>query len=234
MEKAGALETRYTAYRSLFRVKTVLYQIGDIRLWMPIDRDLILLWLQAFLLFWVFYHVIPILAWFSPFGPALTLSLGPAGLAYILHKLDPAGKSTSAYLRDILRYLLNKKYFRRFERISPPHTRRMVHWPLTVRRYHVVDVATGIRIKFFMTESLDGTLEPGSVLRVYPPSKLHWYERTHRFSLVPLPAHVHTNVDDIRSKHRRGWWMWTMTAPADITLHASDAAAHLHKRSGDG
>lgn len=227
-------ETRYAAYRSLFRVKTVLYQIGDIRLWMPIDRDLILLWVQTFTLFLVFYYVIPVLAWVSPFGPAITLSVGPAGLAYLLHKLDPAGKSTSMYLRDILRYLVGKKYVRRFERISPPRPKRTVHWVIRGRRVHRVDVDNGMCIKFFLAESLQGTLEPRSVLRVYPPSKIRWHAPTHRFSLTPLPPHRERKAEDIRSTRRGRAWSWTVTAPADITVQATSAKARLHQRRGVG
>ncbi|MHB1954412.1 TcpE family conjugal transfer membrane protein [Alicyclobacillus sp. ALC3] len=225
-------ETRYAAYRSLFRVKTVLYQIGDIRLWMPIDRDLILLWVQTFAFFLLFYYVIPVLAWVSPFGPALSLSVGPAGLAYLLHKLDPAGKSTSMYLRDILRYLISKKYVRRFERISPPRSKRTVNWSIRGRRVHRIDVENEFCIKFFMAEPLQGTLQPGSVLRVYPPSKIRWHARVHRFSLTPLPSRRHASVEDIRATRRGRTWFWTVTTPADITVQAASAKARLHQRRG--
>lgn len=227
-------ETRYAAYRSLFRVKTVLYQIGDIRLWMPIDRDLILLWVQTFVLFLVLYYVIPILAWISPLGPALTLSIGPAGLAYLLHKLDPAGKSTSTFLRDILRYVLGKKYVRRFERISPPRLKRTIHWTIRGRRVHRVDVASELCIKFFMPESLRGILQPGSILRVYPPSKIRWHARVHRFSLTPLPPHRERKAEDIRSTRRGRTWSWAVMAPADITVQAGSAKAGLHQRRDVG
>lgn len=201
---------------------------------MPIDRDLILLWLQTFLLFLMLYYVIPILKWISPFGPALTLTVGPAGLAYILHKLDPAGKSTSAYLRDILRFLFNKKYFRRFERISPPKARHPIQWTLSARKYHVVDLTDGVRIRFFFAESLVGTLMPGSILRVYPRSKLRWHSHSHHFSVTPLPANARVKMEDIQSKHSRRWWTWTVSAPADITLHDVDATARVHRRRGAG
>ena len=227
---ADPRQTFYHAYRSLFKVKTVLYQIGDVRLWMPIDQDLILLWLQIFLVFVLLYYVIPILKWISPFGPALTLSVGPAALAYTLHKLDPAGKSTSAYLRDILRFLLRKKLIRRFESISPPRTRRKIHWSLKARRYHTLRLADGRVIRFFLTEPLEGTLEPGSVLRVYPKAKLRWNKRSHRFSLAPIPEKKALGIKDVRTKQTRRFWEWTVSSPADLTLGASNASIHPHAR----
>lgn len=222
----------YHAYPSLFKVKTVLYQIGDVRLWMPIDQDLILLWLQLFVLFVVFYVVIPILPWISPFGPALTLSVGPAALAYTLHKLDPAGKSTSAYLRGVLSFLVRKKHIRRFERMALPRARRTLRWSLSARRYHTVDLADGCLIRFFLTESLSGYLKPGSTLRVYPKARLRWHNRTHRFSLTPLPNDL-MHHEDIWTRRRKRVWSWTVTAPADLTLTASDASIQAHRRRGD-
>lgn len=222
----------YHTYRSLFKVKTVLYQIGDVRLWMPIDQDLILLWLQMFLVFVVFYYVIPILKWISPFGPALTLSVGPAAFAYIAHKLDPAGKSTSAYLRGILLFLVRKKHIRRFERIALPRTRRTLHWSMFARRYHTVDLSDGLHIRFFLAESLGGQLEPGSILRVYPKARLHWHRRTHHFSLTPLPDKRTLHIDDVRARRGKRVWAWTVTTPADLTLTASDASVLPHSRRG--
>lgn len=220
----------YHAYRSLFKVKTVLYQIGDVRLWTPIDQDLILLWLQILLVFGLFYYVIPLLKWISPFPPALTLSVGPAALAYMLHKLDPAGKSTSAYLRDILRFLLRKKLIRRFESISPPRTLRQIHWSLKARRYHTLRLADGRVIRFFLTEPLEGTLEPGSVLRVYSKAKLRWHKRSHRFSLSPISEKKALGIEDVRTKQTRRFWEWTVSAPADLTLTASEASIHPYAR----
>lgn len=234
MAEPRAGQTFYHAYRSLFKVKTVLYQIGDVRLWMPIDQDLILLWLQIFLVFVLFYYVIPILKWISPFGPALTLSVGPAALAYIAHKLDPAGKSSSAYLRGILRFLVRKKYIRRFERMALPRARRTLHWSLSARRYHTVDLADGCRIRFFLTESLDGQLQPGSTLRVYPKARLRWYRRTHHFILTPLPDKRALHIDDVRTKRGKRVWAWTVTAPADLTLTASDASIQTHPGRRNG
>ncbi|WP_179123019.1 TcpE family conjugal transfer membrane protein [Ferroacidibacillus organovorans] len=223
-------QTFYHAYRSLFNVKTVLYQIGDVRLWMPIDQDLILLWLQIFLVFVLFYYVIPILKWISPFRPALTLSVGPAGLAYTLHKLDPAGKSTSAYLLDVLRFFLRKKHTRRFEPISPPRTRRKIHWSLKARRYHTLHLEDRRDIRFFLTEPLEGTVEPGTLLRVYPKAKLRWQKRSHRFSLAPIPEKTALGIKDVRTKETRRFWEWTVSAPADLTLTASDASVHPHAK----
>jgi len=234
MTEPRAGQAFYHAYRSLFKVKTVLYQIGDVRLWMPIDQDLILLWLQIFLVFIVFYYVIPILKWISPFGPALTLSVGPAALAYTLHKLDPAGKSTSAYLRGILLFLVRKKHIRRFERMALPRARRVLCWSLSARRYHTVDLADRCRIRFFLAEPLDGQLEPGATLRVYPKARLRWHKRTHRFSLTPLPDKRLLHIDDVRTKRGKRIWVWTVTAPADLTLTASDASVQTHPRRGDG
>lgn len=230
MTHPRAGQTFYHAYRSLFKVKTVLYQIGDVRLWMPIDQDLIVLWLQIFLVFVLLYYVIPILKWISPFGPALTLSVGPTALAYTLHKLDPAGKSTSAYLRDVLRFLLRKKHSRRFERISPPRARRNIHWSLKARRYHTLRLVDGRDIRFFLTEPLEGTVEPGSALRVYPKAKLRWHKRSHRFSLSPVSEKKALGIEDVRTRQRRRFWEWTVSSPADLTLTASDASIHPHAR----
>ncbi|KYP79870.1 TcpE family conjugal transfer membrane protein [Ferroacidibacillus organovorans] len=226
--------TVYHAYRSLFKMKTVLYQIGDVRLWMPIDQDLILLWLQVFLLFLAFYYVIPILAWISPVGPALTLSVGPAALAYTLHKLDPAGKSTSAYLRDILRFLVRKKHIRRFETVSLPRPRRSLKWSMFARRYHTLDLADGCRLRFFFTEALDGKLEPGSTLRVYPKARLRLHTRTHRFALTPLSEKRTLRFEEVQTKKGKRVWEWTVTEPADLTLTASDASVRPHTRRGSG
>lgn len=226
--------TFYHSYRSLFRVKTVLYQIGDVRLWMPIDQDLILLWLQTFLLFTVFYYVVPILAWISPLGPALTLGIGPAALAYALHKLDPAGKSTSAYLRDILLFILRKKHIRRFERISLPRLRRRLKWSITARRYQTVDLADNQKIRLFLAESIDGDLQPGSTLRIYPKAKLRWHSRTHRFSLTLLPDKYKLRADDVRTRHRGQMWEWTVTSPVDLTPNTSVASVQPHEGRGVG
>ena len=234
MAEPRAGQAFYHAYRSLFKVNTVLYQIGDIRLWMPIDQDLILLWLQIFLVFVVFYSVIPILAWVSPFGPAITLGVGPAALAYIAHKLDPAGKSTSAYLRDIVRFLVRKKHIRRFERISLPRAHRTLRWSLSARRYHTVDLKDGHHIRFFLAEPLDGWLEPGSTLRVYPKATLRWHRRTHRFSLAILPGKRARRIEEVRIKRGKRMWEWTVTEPADLTLTASDASVETHRRRGTG
>ncbi|MFD1674791.1 TcpE family conjugal transfer membrane protein [Alicyclobacillus fodiniaquatilis] len=224
----------YHAYRSLFKMKTVLYQIGDIRLWMPIDQDLILLWLQVFLLFLLFYYVIPLLRWISPVGPALTLSVGPAALAYTLHKLDPAGKSTSAYLRDILRFLIRKKTVRRFEYVSLPRARRTIKWSLSGRRYQTVDLPDGQRLRFFYAEAIAGRLQPGTTLRVYPKARLRWHTHSQRFTLTPLTDKQALRYQEVRTRRKRSTWEWAITEPADLTLTAADASVRTHTRRGTG
>lgn len=131
------------SYRALYRVRPLIYHIGDIRLWVPIRQDGIVLWIVYLFLFFFFCYLFPILAWIIPLDRTMTMAIGPIVAAYYTVKLDPAGKTAPKYLQDILHFLVRPKWIVRWQAIRQPGGKRKIHFWGRCRPYEIVPAKEG-------------------------------------------------------------------------------------------
>lgn len=121
-------EDKAESYRALYRVRPLIYHIGDIRLWVPIRQDGIILWFAYLFIFFVFCYILPVFSWILPLDPALTMLVGPVAAAYYSVKMDPAGKTVPRFLLDIGQFLLRAKWTVRWEAIRHPSGKKKIRF----------------------------------------------------------------------------------------------------------
>jgi len=181
------------SYRALYRVRPLIYHIGDIRLWMPIRQDAVVLWLVYIAVFFVFCYVMPILAWLLPFDRVITMIAGPVAAAYYTVKLDPAGKTAPRYLRDVLQFIVRPKWIVRWQRIRQPGGRSAIRFAGYCRPYERTMLENGEEEWHGGKQEIRGTVKHMTSLHVPQHLRFCWRGRTGRLVLLPLrrmPRHT--------------------------------------------
>jgi len=176
------------SYRALYRVRPLIYHVGDIRLWVPIRQDGIVLWFVYLFLFFILCYIFPILAWVIPLDRTIIMIAGPIAAAYYTVKLDPAGKSVPRYLQDILHFLMRPKCFVRWQAIRHPSGRHKIHFIGTCRMVDLYSQKEGGKEWRGNVGILRGTVESLQSLRL-PPSVRVWSRRG-RLTLEPAKGKI--------------------------------------------
>lgn len=158
------------SYRALYRVRPLMYHVGDIRLWVPIRQDGIVLWFVYLFLFFVLCYLFPILSWVIPLERTVIMVIGPIAAAYYTVKLDPAGKSVPKYLLDMVHFLVRPKWFVRWQAIRHPGGKGKIHFIGICRPYDIFsrkgggeEWCGGLGVLHGKIESLQSLLLPKSV-----------------------------------------------------------------------
>lgn len=173
------------SYRALYRVRPLIYHIGDIRLWVPIRQDGIVLWFVYLFLFFIFCYIIPILVWIIPLDRTVTMVIGPIFAAYYTVKLDPAGKTVPRYLQDMIHFLIRPKWFVRWQAIRQPCGKRKIHFIGRCRPYDVTRIQGGgeeWRGRFGM---LRGKVKGLKTLSLPAAVQVRWNGRTDTLQIFP-------------------------------------------------
>ncbi|THF74367.1 TcpE family conjugal transfer membrane protein [Cohnella fermenti] len=182
MDEAEKVES----YRALYRVRPLIYHIGDIRLWMPIRQDAVVLWLVYIVVFFVFCYVFPVLAWVLPFDRVITMIAGPIAAAYYTVKLDPAGKTVPRYLQDVLQFIVRPKWIVRWQRIRQPRGRSAICFAGYCRPYERIALKDGEEEWRGGKREISGTVQRLTSLQLPRHLRFFWQGRTGRLTLTPL------------------------------------------------
>ncbi|MBB6732776.1 TcpE family conjugal transfer membrane protein [Cohnella zeiphila] len=174
------------SYRALYRVRPLIYHIGDIRLWMPIRQDGIIMWLVYVFIFFVFCYIIPVLAWVLPFDRTITIVIGPIVAAYYTVKLDPAGKTVPRYLRDILHFLVRPKWYVRWQAIRQTGARRKIHFSGSCRPYVRLTAPNGEEQWFGGKGLIGGKVKGLRSLGLPDKVRVQWHGTSGRLLIVPV------------------------------------------------
>mgnify|MGYP000745877202 CR=1 FL=1 len=174
------------SYRALYRVRPLIYHIGDIRLWMPIRQDGVVLWFVYIGVFFIFCYIIPVLSWVLPLDRTITMVVGPIAAAYYTVKLDPAGKTVTRYLRDILHFLLRPKWMVRWQAMRQPGGKRKITFVGCCRPYERVSLPEGGEEWHGCNEGLYGTVEGLKMLFLPAMMIIRWHGRVKKLMVTPL------------------------------------------------
>lgn len=126
-------ERTYSSYKSLYRVKPVLFYAGDIKLPFPINLEMALI----FVFIMAFYYVICV----KIFGPVLVslglvpwiLALGLAVLStWLTTRFDAAGKFIPRYIWDAVTYYLRRKTYTFYGKVIIRNKKHKCNWRLEV------------------------------------------------------------------------------------------------------
>lgn len=173
------------SYRALYRVRPLIYHIGDIRLWMPIRQDGVVMWLVYLFVFFIFCYILPVLT-VLPFDRAITMTVGPVAAAYYTVKLDPAGKTVPRYLRDIVHFLVRPKWVVRWQAVRQPGGTHRVRFIGHCRPYERLPLQQGGEEWCGRKGQLVGTVEGFRVLFLPALVRMRWMVRSGRLSIMPL------------------------------------------------
>jgi len=179
-------EENTESYRALYRVRPLIYHIGDIRLWMPIRQDGVVLWFVYIGVFFIFCYVLPVLAWILPLDRMITMVVGPIVAAYYTVKLDPAGKTVPRYLRDILHFLVRPKWFVRWQAMRQPGGKRNFQFVGRCRSYEQISLQTGGEEWRGGNGWLQGTVEGLQSLCLPANARIRWRGRSGTLTVMPL------------------------------------------------
>ncbi|MFC4306410.1 TcpE family conjugal transfer membrane protein [Cohnella boryungensis] len=207
------------SYRALYRVRPLIYHVGDIRLWVPIRQDGIVLWFVYLFLFFILCYVFPVLSWIVPLDRTVTMIVGPIAAAYYTVKLDPAGKTVPRYLRDIIHFLVRPKWFVRWQAIRGPEGRRKLHFAGTVRPYDIMTLPSGEEEWHGSVGMLRGKVVGLQSLFIPASVRVRWHrcserlsiertKRSHKKAIVP-PA----SVEGKRTIH------WISSQPVQANIY---------------
>ncbi len=182
MEETEKVES----YRALYRVRPLIYHIGDIRLWMPIRQDAVVLWLVYIVVFFVFCYVFPILAWVLPFDRMITMIAGPIAAAYYTVKLDPAGKTVPRYLRDVLQFIVRPKWIVRWHRVRQPGGRSTIRFDGYCYPYERIALKNGEEEWRGGKREIRGTVKKMTSLHLPQHLRFYWRGRPEQLMLLPI------------------------------------------------
>lgn len=174
------------SYRALYRVRPLIYHIGDIRLWMPIRQDGVVLWFVYIGVFFILCYVFPLFSWVLPFDRTITMVAGPIAAAYYTVKLDPAGKTVPRYLRDILYFLVRPKWFVRWQAIRQPGGMQKITFISRCRPYERISLQNGGEEWYGGSGWLHGTVEGLHMLVLPKNVQIHWRGRTRKLTITPF------------------------------------------------
>ncbi|MCY9668716.1 conjugal transfer protein [Paenibacillus alginolyticus] len=211
-------EEKTESYRALYRVRPLIYHIGDIRLWMPIRQDGVVLWFVYVGVFFIFCYLFPLLSWVLPFDRTITMVVGPIAAAYYTVKLDPAGKSVPRYLRDILHFLVRPKWFVRWQVIRQPGERRKIQFVGRCRPYERFSLKNGIEEWRGGNVRLGGTVEGLQTLLLPANMQVRWRARTTLLTVTPFKRKSKRSVVPparLEGKARRAL-AWTTSVPVQV------------------
>lgn len=123
----------HASYKSLYRVKPVLFNVGDIRLPFPVSVEMALIFGVIF----AFYYILVV----KILGPVLEsiglvpwiLSLGLAVLStWLTTRFDAAGKFIPKYLFDAATFLVRRKTFSLVGAVRVPRKKHKCIWKVEV------------------------------------------------------------------------------------------------------
>jgi hypothetical protein len=174
------------SYRALYRVRPLIYHVGDIRLWMPIRQDGVVMWFVYIVVFFVFCYVIPVLAWILPFDRAIIMVAGPIAAAYYTVKLDPAGKTVPRYLRDIIHFITKPKWIVRWQAMRQPGGKWNVHFAGYCRPYVRALLGNGLEEWRGSSGLLHGTVQGMQMLFLPSHVRIRWHGRSGRLLVAPM------------------------------------------------
>jgi len=176
------------SYRALYRVRPLIYHIGDIRLWMPIRQDGVVLWFVYIGVFFVFSYIIPVLSWVLPLDRTITMVVGPIAAAYFTVKLDPAGKTVTRYLRDIIHFLVRPKWVVRWQAIRQLGGRGKITFVSCCRPYERISLSNGSEEWCGGSAWLHGTVEGLQTLFLPAHVRIRWRGRSQKLTVTPLKS----------------------------------------------
>lgn len=221
MDEQGKIES----YRALYRVRPLIYHVGDVRLWMPIRQDGVVLWLVYVVVFFVFCYVLPVLAWALPFDRAITMAVGPIAAAYYTVKLDPAGKTVPRYLRDILHFLIRPKWVVRWQTVRQPGGTNKVHFSGYCRPYERMSLPhAGEEWRGRAGGAVQGMVEGLRLLLLPASVRVRWKAKTGKLSLQPL-----------QRPSKRGWAppAWLETDERKTLTGTTASPLQLERQKGE-
>ncbi|MFC0213824.1 TcpE family conjugal transfer membrane protein [Paenibacillus chartarius] len=224
-------EEKTESYRALYRVRPLIYHIGDIRLWMPIRQDGVVLWFVYIGVFFVFCYVFPVLAWLLPLDRTITMVVGPIAAAYYTVKLDPAGKTVPRYLRDILHFLVRPKWFVRWQANRQPGGKRKLRFVGRYRPYERVTLQSGGELWRGGSGSLSGTVEGLEMLALPANMRVRWRGRSGRLTLTPVkrPSKRAVVPPAVLEGKTQRTLVWMTAAPVQIQREKKDEHMEIWK-----
>ncbi|MBW4081286.1 TcpE family conjugal transfer membrane protein [Paenibacillus sp. S150] len=211
-------EEKTESYRALYRVRPLIYHIGDIRLWMPIRQDAVVLWLVYIVVFFVFCYVFPILSWVLPFDRIITMVAGPIAAAYYTVKLDPAGKTVPRYLRDVLHFLVRPKWMVRWQSIRQPGGKRRLRAESWCRPYDRIPLKNDGEEWYGRSGFLQGRVEGLRSMVLPANSRVMWHGRSKCLQIVSSkkpPRHA-LSPPAVLEYSTRGRLRWTTAEAVQV------------------
>lgn len=213
------IDDRAESYRSLYRVRPLIYHIGDVRLWVPIRQDGIVLWFMYLFLFFVLCYLFPILSWVIPLDRTVTMVIGPIVAAYYTVKLDPAGKSVPRYLQDIVHFLLRPKWFVRWQAVRQPGGKGKIQFIGACRPYHIFKGKDGIEVWLGSLVVLQGKIE--SLQSLMLPKSVRVRSRWEWLTIEPANGKLKgvVNAPSSLQLQRKKTLTFVTAQDIDITIH---------------
>lgn len=178
-------EERAESYRALYRVRPLLYHIGDIRLWVPIRQDGIVLWFAYVGIFFFLCYIVPILTWIIPLDRMIIMGLSPILAAYYSVKLDPAGKTVPRYLHDLVRFHLRPKWLIKWRVMRFSVEKQKIRFQGTCRSYLRRKTELNVEEWRGSTGRLQGKVKNLLSLLLPAMQKAKWHGRGNHLSIVP-------------------------------------------------
>ncbi|NTZ20749.1 hypothetical protein EXW96_25510 [Paenibacillus sp. JMULE4] len=224
-------EDKTESYRALYRVRPLIYHIGDIRLWMPIRQDGVVLWFVYIGVFFIFCYVFPVLSWLLPIDRTITMVVGPIAAAYYTVKLDPAGKTVPRYVRDILHFLVRPKWFVRWQAIRQPGGKHRIRFVGRCRPYERISLPKGGEAWSGSSGQLHGTVEGLQTLCLPANVRIRWRGRSGKLHVTPLIRPSKRAVVPpvvLEGKSRRSM-SWMTSAPVQVERENRDKHLEIWK-----
>lgn len=207
------------SYRALYRVRPLIYHIGDIRLWMPIRQDGVVLWFVYIGVFFILCYVFPLLVWLLPLDRTIMMVVGPIAAAYYTVKLDPAGKTVPRYLRDILHFLVRPKWLVRWQAIRQPGGKHRIAFVGRCRSYARIPLQNGGEEWRGGSGWIQGTVEGLQTILLPANVRIRWRGRSGKLTVIPLkrpPKRVFVPPAVLEGQaHRTFRWMTSVAVQVD-------------------
>jgi len=212
------------SYRALYRVRPLIYHIGDIRLWMPIRQDGVVLWFVYIGVFFIFCYVLPVLSWVLPLDRTITMIVGPIAAAYFTVKLDPAGKTITRYLGDIVHFLVRPKWFVRWQAIRQPGGREKITFVGRCRPYERIWLYSGAEEWHGSSGWLHGTVEGLQTLFLPAHVRIRWRGRSQKLTVIPLKSPSKRTIipPALIEENARGNMTWMASEPVQVERACTD------------
>ncbi|MEB3102858.1 TcpE family conjugal transfer membrane protein [Ferviditalea candida] len=224
-------EEKTESYRALYRVRPLIYHIGDIRLWMPIRQDGVVLWFVYIGVFFIFCYVFPVLAWLLPIDRAITMVVGPIAAAYYTVKLDPAGKTAPRYLRDILHFLVRPKWIVRWQRVRQSGGIHPIRFTGRCRPYERITLPSGGEAWRGSIGRLHGTVEGLQTLCLPANVRVRWSGRSGKLTVTPMkrPSKRAAIPPAVLEGKSRRTLVWMTAAPVRAEREKRDEHMEIWK-----